>query len=119
MTGYGTYTTLFEATRRFVVWLNDVNLLTREEYGLRILKVCEEAGEAAQAWIGYTGQNPRKGVTHTKEQVCKELADVVLSAMVALESLSGNAPTVIADRLREVEARVAEQPNLGLTRRLR
>ncbi|MFI8092997.1 MazG-like family protein [Streptomyces sp. NPDC086080] len=32
---------------------------------LRILKLSEEVGEVAQAVIGATGQNPRKGTTHT------------------------------------------------------
>ncbi|MGW2825561.1 MazG-like family protein [Streptomyces sp. NPDC001443] len=37
----------------------------REGLLLRILKLSEEVGEVAQAVIGATGQNPRKGVTHT------------------------------------------------------
>ncbi|WP_431986492.1 MazG-like family protein [Streptomyces griseoflavus] len=32
---------------------------------LRILKLSEEVGEVAQAVVGATGQNPRKGTTHT------------------------------------------------------
>ncbi|GAA2930935.1 MazG-like family protein [Kitasatospora cinereorecta] len=32
---------------------------------LRMLKLSEEVGEVAQAVIGVTGQNPRKGVTHS------------------------------------------------------
>jgi NTP pyrophosphatase (non-canonical NTP hydrolase) len=107
------YTALFNSTRKCVAWLDGANLKTREEYGLRILKVCEEAGEAAQAWIGYTGQNPRKGVTHTKDDVCKELCDVVLSAMVALESLSGTAHAMIEARIRLVESRIRNQANIA------
>lgn len=50
----------------------------------RIIKVQEEAGEVAQALIGFTGGNKRKGYTHNEEKVAKELADVVVTAMVAL-----------------------------------
>ncbi|GGS95165.1 MazG-like family protein [Streptomyces chromofuscus] len=32
---------------------------------LQVLKIGEEFGEAAQALIGVTGTNPRKGVSHT------------------------------------------------------
>ena len=102
---YTTNTDLFNEVACFAIWLNDKNLPTREEFGLRILKVCEEAGEAAEAWIGYTGQNPRKGITHTKDQVCNELIDVVFSALVALESLGVSTPTVLHNRLIEFKAR--------------
>jgi NTP pyrophosphatase (non-canonical NTP hydrolase) len=118
MSAIGTYdqTTLFSSTRRCVAWLDGTNLKTREEYGLRILKLCEEAGEVAQAWIGYTGQNPRKGVTHTKNDVCQELADVVITAMVALESLSQSSMTVLHDRLRYVESRVAQPEGMRVVK---
>lgn len=51
---------------------------------LRLIKVFEEAGEAAQALIGVEGQNPRKGVTHSNADVASELCDVVIAAMVAM-----------------------------------
>jgi NTP pyrophosphatase (non-canonical NTP hydrolase) len=60
------------------------------ELTLRILKITEEAGEAAQAWIGVQGQNPRKGVTHTVDDVVGELADVVFSSIVAIASLGAD-----------------------------
>ncbi|MBV1850275.1 MazG-like family protein [Catellatospora sp. NEAU-YM18] len=63
---------------------------------MRILKVTEEAGEAARAWIGVTGQNPRKGVTHTPREVADELADVALSALVAIESLGFDPAQVLS-----------------------
>jgi NTP pyrophosphatase (non-canonical NTP hydrolase) len=49
---------------------------------LRALKVQEEAGELAQAVIGALGQNARKGVTHTLDDVATEAADVALAALV-------------------------------------
>lgn len=50
-------------------------------------KVYEEVGEVAEAWIGCRGKNPRKGVTHTKEDVAKELADVVMTSLLAIRML--------------------------------
>lgn len=70
-----------------VKYLNEKNLVTREELGLRIIKLSEEVGEVSAAWIGYTGQNPRKGITHSKEDVVKELLDVAVTALVAAESI--------------------------------
>lgn len=52
---------------------------------LRLLKLSEEIGEVAQATIGVMGANKRKGFTHEQKDVAKELADVIITAMVALE----------------------------------
>lgn len=56
----------------------------------RVAKVSEECGEAVAALIGATGQNPRKGVTHTLYDVKDELLDVALTALAAVEHLSAN-----------------------------
>ncbi|MFD9432734.1 MazG-like family protein [Streptomyces sp. NPDC060002] len=77
----------------------------REGLLLRMLKLSEEVGEVAQAVIGATGQNPRKGVTHTWEDVQGELCDVAITALVALRTLTPEAETVFAGHL----ARVAER----------
>ncbi len=79
-----------EALDSLVKWLDESNLVTREEIGLRVLKVCEESGEAAKAWIGFTGQNPRKGITHTKDEVIAELLDTALTALLAAQSVKGD-----------------------------
>jgi NTP pyrophosphatase (non-canonical NTP hydrolase) len=71
-------------------WLDTANGTDLHELSCRILKVTEEAGEAARAWIGTVGQNPRKGVTHSRQDVADELADVALTALVAIESLGLN-----------------------------
>lgn len=73
-----------ETARR---WLDAANGTAQLELTCRILKITEEAGEAAQAWIGLLGQNPRKGVTSTRDQVVAELADVAFTALVAIASL--------------------------------
>ncbi|TDC72480.1 hypothetical protein E1193_27640, partial [Micromonospora sp. KC606] len=56
------------------------------------------AGEAATAWIGLFGQNPREGVMHTRDDVAAELADVVFTALVAIESLGLDARSVVSVR---------------------
>ncbi|MBY8872880.1 MazG-like family protein [Micromonospora sp. PLK6-60] len=86
--------------------LDAINGCDREETGLRILKVTEEAGEAASAWIGTIGQNPRKGVTHTTEDVAAELADVVLTALVAIASIGHDPRQVITACVGKVAARL-------------
>lgn len=42
------------------------------------------------------GQNPRKGVTHTREEVAAELADVAFTALVSIESLGLDAQTLLS-----------------------
>lgn len=73
---------------RIVGWLDEKNGRGGHEKAMRLLKVSEEAGEAAQAYIGLQGQNPRKGTSHTETDVADELCDVILSAMVALGSFT-------------------------------
>ncbi|MET8583278.1 MazG-like family protein [Streptomyces collinus] len=72
---------------------------------LRILKLSEEVGEVAEAVIGATGQNPRKGVTHTWEDVQSELCDVAITALVALRTLTPDADEVFDSHLTRVRDR--------------
>jgi NTP pyrophosphatase (non-canonical NTP hydrolase) len=66
---------------------------------LRLLKVQEEVGEVAQAAMGAVSANPRKGRSHTWEDVQNELCDVMLSSMVALATLTPDAAKVFAERV--------------------
>ncbi|MFI1352417.1 MazG-like family protein [Streptomyces sp. NPDC020898] len=77
----------------------------REGLLLRMLKLSEEVGEVAQAVIGATGQNPRKGTTHTWDDVQAELCDVVITAMVALRTLTPDAREVFLTHLEGVRER--------------
>jgi NTP pyrophosphatase (non-canonical NTP hydrolase) len=79
--------TPWSAAKDWRAFLDERNGTGQLELTLRIAKIAEEAGEAVQAWIGVLGQNPRKGVTHTREDVAGELADVAFTALVAIESL--------------------------------
>jgi NTP pyrophosphatase (non-canonical NTP hydrolase) len=72
---------------------------------LRMLKLSEEVGEVAEAVIGATGQNPRKGVTHTWEDVQGELCDVVITALVALRTLTPDPSEVFTRHLAKVRER--------------
>ncbi|MFI9173147.1 MazG-like family protein [Streptomyces lincolnensis] len=76
---------------------------------VRMLKLSEEVGEVAQAVIGATGRNPRKGVTHTWEDVESELCDVVITALVALRTLTPDTREVFTRHL----ARVTERSRPG------
>jgi NTP pyrophosphatase (non-canonical NTP hydrolase) len=65
----------------------------------RVLKLTEETGEAAEALIGATGQNPRKGVTHTMDDLANELCDVALTAMLALAETVPDPDTYLAQHV--------------------
>lgn len=81
-------------------WLDSVPGIADETRVLsQILKVTEEAGEVAEAVIGATGQNPRKGFSHSWDDVAVELCDVVISALVALNRVSPDARRVLAERV--------------------
>ncbi|MDT3395624.1 MazG-like family protein [Streptomyces sp. B1866] len=69
---------------------------------LQILKITEEAGEVAEAVIGATGANPRKGQSHTWEDVQSEVCDVIITAMVALARLTPEARQTFAAHLEKI-----------------
>lgn len=94
----------WSAIQGLVAWLDRENGRSPDEISLRILKLTEEAGEVAQAWIGVQGQNPRKGVTHTMPQVQDELCDVIVTAAVALASIVGNPDYVLDQKLAQIAA---------------
>jgi hypothetical protein len=75
-----------------------------------IMKIAEEFGEAVQAYIGITGQNPRKGTYGTRDDVQKELADVIVTAGIAMIAVAGGDPddarTHLEKRLAVVTERV-------------
>jgi hypothetical protein len=76
---------LFADVADITAWLDTANPRTAHEDSMRVLKLTEEAGEAAAAYIGMVGQNPRKGVTHTLADLLGELADVALTALCAIQ----------------------------------
>lgn len=75
---------------------------------LRVLKVAEEAGEAAAALIGTTGQNPRKGRSHTDADLAAELCDVITAAAVALATVVPDPERVLRDHIGRIYMRSLE-----------
>ena len=98
---------LWEHVARLVAWLDAANGRGPHETAIRIIKIAEEAGEAASAYIGVTGQNPRKGTTATADDLSAELCDVVLAALAALVTITGGTPQAEARLARHVAARWA------------
>src|SRR5579859_3166493 len=55
----------------------------------QLLKLSEEVGEVAEAYLGMTGLNRRKGLSHTRDDLAGEVADVIITAAVALVGVTG------------------------------
>ncbi|MGV8847601.1 MAG: MazG-like family protein [Propionicimonas sp.] len=53
-------------------------------------KIAEEAGEVMKAINGMTGSNPRKGVTHTIDDVEAEVLDTAIAALVTVAHMHHN-----------------------------
>ncbi|MGW7572626.1 MazG-like family protein [Streptomyces sp. NPDC054765] len=91
---------------RLVEWLDAESGVSPEMARLlRVLKISEEAGEVAEAIHGVAGSNPRKGNSHTWEDVQAELCDVIMTSMVALKTINPDAEKVFAERLDHVADR--------------
>jgi hypothetical protein len=56
----------------------------------RVTKVCSEAGEVMDALSALTGENPRKGVCGTKDELLGELGDTASAAILAIQHLTGD-----------------------------
>ncbi|MFI1798843.1 MazG-like family protein [Streptomyces sp. NPDC020379] len=96
----------WDIVERLVEWLDAESTVSPEMARLlRVLKISEEAGEVAEAIHGVAGSNPRKGNSHTWDDVQRELCDVILTGMVALKSITPDAATVFDARLAHVAER--------------
>jgi NTP pyrophosphatase (non-canonical NTP hydrolase) len=75
---------------------------------IRLLKLTEEVGEVAEAFLGVHGLNKRKGVCRSRDDLLGELADVIITAAVAMSGITGNideARSHLEHRLAAVTAR--------------
>ncbi|MFJ6566726.1 hypothetical protein ACIQNU_04855 [Streptomyces sp. NPDC091292] len=97
---------LWDVVAGIVAALDEANGRCPHENAARLLKVTEEAGEAAAAYIGAVGQNPRKGFTHGPDQVADELADVIIAAAVAMHSFDPDPASTLAAKLHQAAARL-------------
>lgn len=93
---WGTITAL---AARFDAFAAEQGLRPEESHLLQVLKIGEEFGEAAQAVIGAKGTNPRKGRSHSWEDVHDEVCDVVITGMVALARMRPDAAAYFAGQL--------------------
>jgi NTP pyrophosphatase (non-canonical NTP hydrolase) len=96
----------WDTIAELVAWLDRSNGRDEHELTLRIMKIGEEFGEVVQARIGMTGQNPRKGSTHTRDDVADELCDVIVTAMVALGSVVDDPQQTFEAKLKRIRDRV-------------
>jgi len=72
-----------------------------------LLKIQEEAGEAAQAYLSYLDLNTRKS-PGPMSHVLTELADTAISAMVSMARIDNDAwAPLLAGRLRECHGRLS------------
>lgn len=51
----------------------------------RVTKVCEESGEVWRALSKMTGENPRKGICGTEDELLAELGDTASAAICAIQ----------------------------------
>ncbi|MFF4391414.1 MazG-like family protein [Streptomyces sp. NPDC001552] len=103
--------TTWDNIGRLMKWLDDEagDRPETETRLLRVLKIVEEAGEVAEAVHGAVGGNPRKGASHSWGDVRKELTDVIVTAMVALSTLTPEPEKEFGDRLQHLVDRVLPQ----------
>ena len=71
---------------------------------IQLLKLTEETGEAAEAFIGMHGLNSRKGVCRSRDDLLAELADVIITAAVAMTDVTGGD---VAEARHHLEHRLA------------
>ncbi|EMF02238.1 hypothetical protein H340_02019 [Streptomyces mobaraensis NBRC 13819 = DSM 40847] len=99
---------LWATARRSAAALDAANGTGPHETALRLIKLSEEVGEVHQAYIGMTGQNPRKGVTHDRSDVAAELCDVIITAATALHLFTDDPAGALEEHARRVGRRVTE-----------
>lgn len=79
-----------EGIDKFDQWLDDNVADEYKEQPLaqdwaRVSKVIEELGETIQCLIGMTGQNPRKGVVNTLDDMLDEMADTIITGILCIQ----------------------------------
>jgi NTP pyrophosphatase (non-canonical NTP hydrolase) len=79
---------------------------------IRLLKITEEVGEAAEALLGMQGGNPRKPA-RSRDDLLDELSDVIISAAIAMAGVAGNVSQA-RDHLERRLAAVCKRAGLGL-----
>ena len=101
------YVCVWDHVARTVAWLDAANGRGPHETARRVMRIAEEAGEAVAAYLGLPGANPRKGLTATPDELAGELCDVVLTALIALATITGGTPQAESRLAAHVAARAA------------
>lgn len=83
---------------------------------MRVLKIGEEYGEVVEAVHGAVGANPRKGRSHTWDDVQKELCDTAVTTLLALATLTPEPGKVLDERLRFLVERIDQSANSSATK---
>jgi hypothetical protein len=100
---------LYGRVAAVTAWLDAVNPGSGHGDALHVMKIGEEFGEVVAAYLGVTGDNPRKGRTHSRADLLAELADVVVAALCAIEHFTGDrteTERVVTATLATVTARI-------------
>ena len=82
----------------------------------RVTKVCEEAGEVWRALSKLTGENPRKGVCGTEDELLEELADTAMAAICGIQHMtkdSDRTQAVLAAAVNKAAERVRRHSGAG------
>lgn len=80
----------------------------------QVLKIQEEAGELAEAYLGFIDANPRKP-TRPLSDVVNELCDVAIAALVALAWVDTSGwETLFSERLHVTSDRLIASAEAGL-----
>ncbi|MCX5214443.1 MazG-like family protein [Kitasatospora sp. NBC_00240] len=81
------------------------HLQGEQRWLVQIVKLQEEVGEVAEAAIGALGENPRKGYSHSWDDVRAEACDVITTGMVLLARMGGDPQRLFDEHLRRLAAR--------------
>lgn len=86
------------------------------QHWARIAKIQEEAGEVIEAFMGLTGNNPRKGKTDNYEEFLGEIADVAATGVLAIQHFTNDwneTERILWDKLISLRERVPEKYRIG------
>ena len=76
----------------------------------RVAKMTEELGEAIDAFIGLTGQNPRKGYYGTRDDLLDELADAALASILAIQHFTKDEAETVVILITRLAYRLSKIP---------
>ncbi|MBP0455143.1 MazG-like family protein [Kitasatospora sp. RG8] len=98
--------TSWEIINSLIQSLNSLSKVPPEQAILgQALKLCEEAGEVAEAVIGMLGMNPRKGLSHNVDDVRAEACDAAVTALILIARTGADPRAVFEKHLQHLAGR--------------